>query len=44
MRQPSISGADAPAPGITPPLHSWVSARPRTHAAPALRLARPGAP
>jgi hypothetical protein len=44
MRQPSISGADAPAPDITPPLQSWVSACPRSYAAPALRQTRPSAP
>ena len=44
MRQPSISGADAPAPGITGPSPSRVSTGPRTHAAPALRLTRHCAP
>jgi hypothetical protein len=44
MRQPSISGADAPAPGITGPSLSQVSNGPRTYALPALRLARRCAP
>ena len=44
MRQPSISGADGPAPGITGPSLPRVSTSPRTDAAPALRLTRHGAP
>ncbi len=44
MRQPPISGADVPAPGNAGPSLFRVSTRPRTYAAPALRLTRNCAP